>query len=78
MMALPALKRRKVTDGLPSTFLFNEPPFDEPFANLMLNRALQDASQSADLGLRHEARAWLWVCCPDVADQLELTVCRSI
>lgn len=43
----------------------------------MLSRALQDASQSVDLALRHEARAWLWVCCPDVADQLELSAAEG-
>lgn len=39
----------------------------------MLSRAVQDACQSADRALRQEAQAWLWVCCPDVAEQLELT-----
>lgn len=39
----------------------------------MVQHALQDASQSRDLGLRWEALAWLWVCCPDIAEQLLLT-----
>lgn len=42
-------------------------PVDE-----MLTRAVQDATQACDPTLRWEALAWLWVCCPDVADQLLL------
>ena len=38
----------------------------------MLQHAIQDATQPCDLPLRWEALAWLWVCCPDVADQLHL------
>lgn len=47
---------------------------DTTFAMLdeMVKHALQDAAQSCDLGLRWEAVAWLWVCCPDIADQLLL------
>jgi len=39
----------------------------------MLKHAIQDATQPCDLQLRWEALAWLWVCCPDVADQLHLS-----
>lgn len=39
----------------------------------MVQHALQDATQSRDVGLRWEAVAWLWVCCPDIAEQLLLT-----
>lgn len=38
----------------------------------MIAQAIEDALQNDDLGLQQEARAWLWVCCPDLADQLEL------
>jgi hypothetical protein len=38
----------------------------------MLSRALRDACQLWDPALRIEALAWLWVCCPDVADELAL------
>jgi len=38
----------------------------------MVQHAIQDATQSCDLPLRGEALAWLWVCCPDIADQLPL------
>lgn len=36
----------------------------------MVKHAIQDATQTGDLPLRWEALAWLWVCCPDIADQL--------
>ena len=39
----------------------------------MVQHALQDATQSRDVGLRWEAVAWLWVCCPDIAEQLLVT-----
>jgi hypothetical protein len=38
----------------------------------MIARAVEDAMQDEDLALQQEALAWLWVCCPDLADQLEL------
>ena len=38
----------------------------------MLQQAIADARQSHDLVLQQEALAWLWVCCPDVADDLRL------
>lgn len=38
----------------------------------MLSRAVRDACQQQNPTLRTEALAWLWVCCPDVADQLTL------
>ncbi|MEZ4861124.1 MAG: hypothetical protein R3C14_07455 [Caldilineaceae bacterium] len=38
----------------------------------MLEHAIRDALQTADPHLCAEARAWLWVCCPDVADDLGL------
>ncbi len=43
----------------------------------MLKRAISDVTQAHDLRLRWEALAWLWVCCPDVADQLRLTYPES-
>lgn len=53
---------------------------DTTFAMLdeMVQHALQDATQSCDLDLRWEAVAWLWVCCPDIADQLLLTLPESL
>ena len=53
---------------------------DTTFAMLdeMVQHALQDATQSCDLDLRWEAVAWLWVCCPDMADQLRLTLPESL
>ncbi len=38
----------------------------------MMARAMQDARQAEDLALRQEALTWLWVCCPDIAAQLDL------
>lgn len=35
-------------------------------------RAIRDATQSADPALRQEAASWLWTCCPDIAEQVEL------
>jgi hypothetical protein len=35
-------------------------------------RAIRDATQRADPELQQEAAAWLWICCPDVAEQVEL------
>lgn len=43
----------------------------------MVKHAVQDATQSYDLDLRWEAVAWLWVCCPDIADQLLPTLPES-
>lgn len=47
---------------------------DATFAmvDAMMQHAIQDAIQSSDPFLRGEALAWLWVCCPDIADQLRL------
>ncbi|HRW06807.1 MAG TPA: hypothetical protein P5121_17005 [Caldilineaceae bacterium] len=38
----------------------------------MITQAIEDACQCCDMRLRAEALAWLWICCPDVADQLTL------
>ena len=35
-------------------------------------RAIRDATQTADPALQHEAASWLWICCPDIAEQVEL------
>lgn len=44
----------------------------ESLMDTMIVRAVRDAQQSHDLTLQQEARAWLWICCPDLADQLDL------
>jgi len=38
----------------------------------VLTHALKDAKQAKDGALQQEALAWLWVCCPDIADELAL------
>jgi hypothetical protein len=38
----------------------------------MTARAIKDAGQTDDPVLQQEALAWLWVCCPDLADELRL------
>lgn len=35
-------------------------------------RAIRDATQMADPALQQEAASWLWTCCPDIAEQVEL------
>jgi hypothetical protein len=40
--------------------------------NWTIARAIRDATQIADLALQEEAAAWLWICCPDIAEQIEL------
>ena len=40
----------------------------------VLARAIRDARQTCDPALQQEALAWLWVCCPDVADELDLAL----
>jgi hypothetical protein len=35
-------------------------------------RAIRDATQTADPALQQEAASWLWICCPDIAEQVEL------
>ncbi len=50
-------------------------PLDKANCDLadgLLTRAIKDARQSQDRTLQQEALAWLWVCCPDVADDLRL------
>lgn len=44
----------------------------ETVVETMIVRAVRDAQQHEDPALRQEARTWLWVCCPDLADQLDL------
>jgi len=40
--------------------------------NQTIARAIRDAMQSADPKLQQEAASWLWICCPDIAEQVEL------
>ncbi|MFN8490060.1 MAG: hypothetical protein U0350_20905 [Caldilineaceae bacterium] len=40
----------------------------------VLARAIRDARQTRDKALQQEALTWLWVCCPDVADELGLAL----
>ena len=35
-------------------------------------QALADVQQGQDQTLQQEALAWLWVCCPDLVEELEL------
>lgn len=35
-------------------------------------RAIRDATQTANPALQQEAASWLWICCPDIAEQVEL------
>jgi hypothetical protein len=35
-------------------------------------RAIRDATQTDDPALQQEAASWLWTCCPDIAEQVEL------
>lgn len=35
-------------------------------------RAIRDARQTADPALQQEAASWLWTCCPDIAEQVDL------
>jgi hypothetical protein len=35
-------------------------------------RAIRDATQSSDAARRQEAVSWLMICCPDIAEQMEL------
>jgi hypothetical protein len=35
-------------------------------------RAIRDATQNADPARQREAASWLWTCCPDIAEQVEL------
>ncbi|MBX3012049.1 MAG: hypothetical protein KF832_11110 [Caldilineaceae bacterium] len=64
------------TSDRASSILFPAPIVPEDITFMMLDemvkRAIQDATQAQDLALRWEALAWLWVCCPDVADQFQL------
>jgi hypothetical protein len=39
--------------------------------------AIKDAQQTQDPMRRQEALAWLWVCCPDLADELQLPLPSS-
>jgi hypothetical protein len=40
--------------------------------NQTIARAIRDATQTADPALQQEAASWLWTCCPDIAEQVEL------
>ena len=35
-------------------------------------RAIRDATQTADRARQHEAASWLRICCPDIAEQVDL------
>jgi len=35
-------------------------------------QAIRDATQTANPTLQQEAASWLWTCCPDIAEQVEL------
>ena len=43
----------------------------------LLTCAIKHARQSQDRVLQQEALAWLWVCCPDVADDLRLPMLEA-
>lgn len=43
----------------------------------MVIRTLQDARQTANPALRQEALEWLWLCCPDIAEQLALPAAHA-
>lgn len=45
---------------------------DSQLDDALLVRAVRDACRVDNPALRGEALAWLWVCCPDVADELAL------
>jgi hypothetical protein len=49
-----------------------DPFADNEVVQRVTIRAIHDARQTVDLKLQGEALAWLWVCCPDLADELEL------
>ena len=44
----------------------------------MTAQAIYDAHQSESLPLQQEALEWLWVCCPDIAEDLELPELDSL
>src|SRR5688572_7272419 len=44
----------------------------EGAVNQTIARAIRDATQTADAALQQEAASWLWTCCPDIAEQVEL------
>jgi len=44
----------------------------EGAVNQTIARAIRDAMQSADPKLQQEAASWLWICCPDIAEQVDL------
>jgi len=44
----------------------------EGAVNQTIARAIRDATQTADPALQQEAASWLWVCCPDIAEQVDL------
>jgi len=44
----------------------------EGAVNQTIARAIRDAVQTADAALQQEAASWLWICCPDIAEQVDL------
>ena len=40
--------------------------------NQTIAQAIRDATQSTDPARQQEAASWLWICCPDIAEQVEL------
>jgi hypothetical protein len=39
--------------------------------NQTIARAIRDATQTGDPALQQEAASWLWICCPDIAEQVD-------
>jgi len=52
--------------------LANFKPTNSDLIDDTLIHAIRDARQIYDLALQQEALAWLWICCPDIADELAL------
>jgi hypothetical protein len=54
--------------------VFAEQSMFDAVVDGMISYALYDARQAQDPELQREAQRWLWVCCPDLAEQLDLPV----
>jgi hypothetical protein len=50
---------------------------EDAVMDTMILRAIADARQTDDPMLRQEALTWLWICCPDIADQLGLPTLQA-
>ncbi len=44
----------------------------EGAVNQTIARAIRDATQTVDSALQQKAASWLWICCPDIAEQVVL------